>query len=158
MPAKIQASVRERIFASAMRVGECLIWQRAPTKAGYGLIWIDGRHVQVHRAAYEAHHGPIPAGKLVMHSCDNRLCVEPAHLSVGSHADNAADMLAKKRHRTTTGAQHHHAKLTEAAAAQIRRRYKARDRINGASALAREFGVTQSTVWYVLAGRTWKKP
>ena len=64
---------------------------------GYGAMKVDGKTVGTHRLAYEAFKGPIPDGLLVMHSCDNRRCCNPGHLSVGTHRDNVMDMVRKNR-------------------------------------------------------------
>lgn len=156
MPAKITAHIRERILDNVVRVGACLLWQSPPTKAGYGLIWIDCLNVQVHRAAYEAFKGPIADGLLVLHRCDNRLCVEPEHLFLGTHLDNTRDMLTKGRANKVSGIEHFNAKLTPEIAAEMRRRFIPYDRRNGSSALAREFGVHQATAHVLLQGKTWK--
>lgn len=85
----------------------CWVWIGARSPAGYGRIRIAsrdgavGRQIYAHRWSYEHHTGPIPVGLLVMHACDNPPCVNPAHLSVGTHRDNAQDMLRKGRARNT---------------------------------------------------------
>ena len=71
----------------------CWGWSGSVNSSGYGRI---GR-LYVHRLSYELHCGPIPRGMLVMHSCDNPPCTNPAHLSVGSYADNRHDAASKGR-------------------------------------------------------------
>jgi hypothetical protein len=80
---------------------DCWFWSGRPTNAGYGIFQIGGkgsRVVSAHRFSYELHKEPIPKGLHIMHSCDNRLCVNPAHLSVGTAKENALDCIAKGRH------------------------------------------------------------
>ncbi len=78
--------------------GSCVLWPRATDKQGRGRIWHHGKLMLAHRWAWERVRGPIPAGKLLCHHCDNPSCVNPHHLYVGTHADNMRDM--KQRGRT----------------------------------------------------------
>lgn len=75
--------IRERILVRSTQTGACLIWTGRPNPNGHGRLNIQGYPTPVHRAAYEAFVGPIPAGHSVVQSCGNRLCVSPEHLLLG---------------------------------------------------------------------------
>lgn len=80
----------------------CWIWTGATKKSKsvrYGNFTLCGRAVSAHRAAYIIEHGSCDETKQVLHSCDNTLCVNPAHLSLGSNQDNVTDMVSKGRHK-----------------------------------------------------------
>jgi hypothetical protein len=78
--------------------GDCLNWTGCKTHNGYGQLTFRQTRVRAHRAAYEEFIGPIPKGALIMHTCDNRSCVNPEHLRPGTPKDNTHDMLIKGRH------------------------------------------------------------
>jgi len=78
----------------------CIGFLGAHTKDGYAERRIDGKVTLLHRWTWEQAHGPIPAGMEVMHSCDNPGCIRLGHLSLGTHADNMRDMVAKGRANT----------------------------------------------------------
>lgn len=95
--ARSRATYRARLdagfWAKTDRSGECWNWTGKRQvlvggKLGYGSLRRFGRQILAHRRAYELTYGPIPAGLLVLHSCDNPACIRPEHLHLGTHSDN----------------------------------------------------------------------
>jgi hypothetical protein len=135
----------------------CWEWLASKTNGGYGVIreLSPGPRLllRAHRLSYEFFNGPIPAGMVVCHRCDNTGCVNPAHLFIGTMADNSADMMHKGRHRSTPshGEDHGCAKLTNQDVMNIRANTKARR-----DTLAAEYGVDVTTIWKIRTGRSWQ--
>lgn len=111
-----RACVREFILANVFQcqVTGCWLWLGTLDKRGYGLVPTGRAHPthcageafdpRAHRAAYRAFVGPIPKGHVIAHHCDFPRCVNPAHLSVCTDAENHRDTLSRMRHVTQAGA------------------------------------------------------
>lgn len=123
----------------------CWEWRGATNDKGYGRYagW------PAHRLALLWFGTEAPEELEVLHSCDNPKCVNPAHLSLGTRADNQADAVAKGR--TARGGRSGRSKLTESEVEAIRL-----DRDTPLSQLAVRYGVHKSTISYVKRGRSWK--
>lgn len=79
---------------------DCMIWQGSKNRTGYGYYSLRGKTVYAHRYSWQiSNKAEIPKGKVIMHSCDNPSCVNPAHLSLGTYTDNAQDRQMKNRGR-----------------------------------------------------------
>lgn len=76
---------------------QCWTWKASTLPFGYGLIRLGKRRIPAHKLAWQEVHGPVPQGLCVLHQCDNPPCVNPAHLFLGTKADNNRDMKNKGR-------------------------------------------------------------
>lgn len=99
---------------------ECWLWLASTNNKGYGQFRFEGTMRYAHRVAWKLTHGSFPAQHL-LHSCDNPLCCNPAHLREGSQAENMADMVAKGRQQRGEG--RWNCKLTDAQVAEVRTLY-----------------------------------
>lgn len=77
--------------------GQCWNWRAGIFANGYGQFRWSKRKVKAHRVAWQLVYGPIPTGKIICHTCDNKRCVNPMHLFIGTHKDNAVDRERKGR-------------------------------------------------------------
>lgn len=92
----------EKFKIKFVKTDSCWQWTGAKTKLGYGCLGyqLDDRKrvtFYAHRVSWVLHFGVIPTGKQVLHKCDNRSCVNPDHLFIGTHLDNMRDKVFKKR-------------------------------------------------------------
>lgn len=125
-----------------------------PSAGGYALVWSANGHVEgAHRRAFHLANGYLP-DLLIMHTCDNPPCCNPAHLVAGSEQDNSDDMVSKRRHGR--GEHSENARLTAEQVNSIRGWVAENGRPYGyAGKLAREYGIDRSNLWKILTRKTW---
>lgn len=143
-------AVRDVFHSSyVVQASGCWEWVKKKFRNGYGCFCYRGRYLLAHRVAYEAYYGEEPPDMIVMHSCDNPGCVNPQHLSLGTHADNARDKVSKGRCNPARGDRHPRYKLSDDDIKEIINR-----RNNGelCKDLAVEFGVSGKTISVVSRG------
>lgn len=100
VPAKPTPTARDRFWTHVAKSSGCWNWRSSLTSSGYGQFQWRGRCRAAHRVSWEFFRGPIPEGLWVLHKCDNRLCVNPDHLYLGTVIENNADIMARGRHRS----------------------------------------------------------
>ena len=140
--------VHERVLARIVKDEQtgCWVWQGGCGYNGYARLrrGDDGKPVLCHRVVYEHFFGPIPEGLVVMHTCDNRRCLNPEHLRAGTQKENMQDMYKKGRSTRSV--------LTEPEVREIRRLSE-----NGVSThtLANSFCVSPATIYNITSGKAW---
>lgn len=144
-----------RIWEQVRKVGNpraCWLWT-GYLKNGYGVISAYDHPLYVHRVVFVVFRGQVPAGMEICHRCDVKTCVRPKHLFAGTQADNMADMRAKGRGSAPPhfyGEAHPLTTISDADVVEIRRLRSSMSATQ--RALAKRFGVSQSTIWRIAHG------
>ena len=168
----------QRFWSRATILGpdDCWLWKRSTYGGGYGHFWYGKKAWSSNRVAYFISRGVDPGPLLVLHSCDVRRCVNPAHLSLGDDMENVAQMFARGRANNPSGdassarlhpealrrgASHPKAKLTDAEVLMIRALYSPGKKgnkleANGSRGLAVKFSVEHQTILAIVNRKTWK--
>ncbi len=128
----------------------CWLWSGAK-RHGYGAFTYRYKSYSAHRMSYMYFKGPIENGLHIMHSCDNRACINPEHLSVGTRLDNMKDMTNKKRQ--AHGERNGHSKLIESQVLEIREKLK--NNIKHI-VLSEEYNVSIRTISDIKTRRSWR--
>jgi len=127
---------------------ECVIWDKAKDTAGYGVSWLFGRYIRAHQKAWIEKNGPIPDKLFVCHSCDNRACINPDHLFLGTPKDNSTDMVEKDRQ--AKGEECGNSKLTEKQVKEIRNSPESSRKV------AAKFGISKTNVLDIKRKKIWR--
>jgi DNA-binding CsgD family transcriptional regulator len=157
---QVVRTVEDRLLRKSKPEGDCIEWTGS-LRNGYGRLIVGARddnsrrHVSAHRAAYECWVGQVPAGFYVCHRCDNRRCINPAHLFVGTARENFDDMRDKGRNvlpPQKTGERHASAKLRDSDVQAILADSRSSRRV------AHDFGISSSHVRQIRRGLYRKLP
>jgi hypothetical protein len=148
---------------------DCLWWTGLKNYSGYGLHLYKGHKWRSHRLAFELTNGPFLKEKHILHSCDNPSCVNPAHLSMGTHADNMRQRHERGRYNFNYNGNHYLQKdstvvrgsnngrsvINEAIALSIRKDF-AEKKFRSKAAMARSYGVSITIIKTVINRKVWK--
>lgn len=125
--------------------GDCVLWNKAINSSGYGVLWKNNKQVYAHRNAVNAKEGDV-----VMHTCDNRACINPKHLQIGTHSDNSKDMVLKNRQ--AKGENCGNSKLTKEEVFQI----KSYLGVLSSRKVANIFNISKTNVLDIWKNKIWK--
>lgn len=148
-------TVLERFGTYINKTDNCWNWIGRISPFGYGQFSVSwGDCWQAHRLAYEIYVGRIPKGKCVLHKCDNRKCVKPEHLWIGTQSENVRDMMHKGRGKKASSENNGGAKLTWEQVDKIRELRKSKSIYH--KDLAEMFNVHESTIERIILKKSWK--
>jgi hypothetical protein len=134
--------------------GLCWLWLGSKNQDGYGRFSMNRKNVLAHRVSYQIYNGEIPTGMIVIHSCDNRGCVNPQHLRLGTQRENVFDMVSKGRNGDHSGEKCGMSKLTWYDVNQIRLMSASGSYIS--EEIGKKFNVCGSTIRRIIRNETWK--
>lgn len=141
-------SLKDRLLdACTVSPSGCWEWNKSVASSGYGQIRFNYKNLRANRASYLAFKGDIPEGMVVRHTCDNKLCINPDHLVLGSCKQNSQDMV--DRNRQAKGELNGRCKLSEADVKEIKGSNLSYRQ------LANKFGISKGHAHRVKNGIAW---
>lgn len=129
---------------------QCWNWTAHKNEDGYGTGSVNGKLCGAHRMAYEAFVCQVPPGMMVLHRCDNRRCINPLHLFLGTNQDNMDDMVRKGRAAKAAGELNSNARLKTSDVLMIR------SSPASAAVLSDKFGICRNLVYQIRARKAWR--
>jgi Autographiviridae endonuclease len=153
-------STKCKLLGNIKKINGCWEWQGKLHPNGYSCTttYETEKREHTHRISFRVFKGEIPEGICVCHSCDNRKCINPEHLFLGTHKDNSQDALKKGRLENSKlikarGEKNGSSKLTDEQVREIRKELE--NGVKGAK-VARKYGVSSSIVYVIRDRKTWK--
>lgn len=143
-------SLDDRFWSKVNKTEYCWLWTGCTNNQGYGRIRYNDITLLAHRVSWQIRFGEIPTGLLVLHTCDNRICVNPQHLSLGTQKDNMLD--ANNKGRLISGEKHYNSKLTQEDVSAIKSMLSYRS----CAEIGRMFGVSSRNISSIKLGQSWK--
>jgi len=145
----LECSLKCKLLNRIKIVNGCWEWQGKITKCGYGEITHNQKYILVHRCSYKEFLGEIEIGRNVCHTCDNKKCINPNHLWIGTQKDNIQD--AKKKKRLSKQPMK---KFTMEQVVKIRAELQ-----EGmtTTSLAKKYNVSQGVIWNIKSGKSYKE-
>lgn len=156
----VKLTTEEKFWEKVNKTEYCWEWTGCLFPNGYGCLmrYDDDKQYPMlaHRVSWENHFSEIPEGLVVCHKCDNRKCVNPDHLFLGTQKENIQDMIQKNRRVITPsiGSKNGSAKLSEEQVKEIREKFIPRKVT--VKMLAEEYGVSAATIEAIVLRKTWK--
>jgi len=120
---------------------------------GYPVIARNGKSYVASRFVYIQNHGEIPANQVVRHKCDNRKCINPDHLELGTQQENVKDISERRRWSDRSGSKNSQAKLNESLIPEVIRRLRNFEKQKD---IAKDLGVSQQIISRIKCGDAWK--
>jgi len=141
--------VFDSLFQNTTQDKDCIIPKKKPMPAGYIQVLHQGVYDYAHRFVYEFLNGKLKPGLVVRHLCNNKACINPNHLTAGTHADNVQDKVAANRQ--PRGFAHYRANLSEQSVREIRA-----DTTSSLAELSRRYGISRGGIKNIKEFKTWK--
>lgn len=159
LPYKKYKDDNERFLCKIIKQkNECWEWISSKDKSGYGVFLYKKKVKPAHRVSWQLFVGEIPEEKIICHKCDNRLCVNPNHLFIGTNKDNAVDCYNKKRNisqtnpeKTPKGELHGNAKLSNKIILEIINDYKN----ISLDEISKKYKITKNYINNIIKGKIW---
>ena len=149
--AKYKEYYKEKFLDLIFKTKDCWLYQGEVSIHGYGRYWNGNRKTMAHRFSYELFKGLLSEGMHVLHKCDNRICINPDHLYLGSQQDNMNDMVL--RGRSLKGAKHPMSILDQGKVDMIRELYKSKE--YSQHKLAKKFNVSRGCIGHIVRNESW---
>lgn len=158
LPTLNRVKFEQRFFSKIEKKSKCWEWKAGRNVHGYGIFGLNGKSYLAHRISYAIKHDLSIINLNVLHTCDNRGCVNPKHLYLGTQKDNFNDMVNRGRRILAKGEKQHSSKLTKKEVLEIRKSYieNLRNHPFSIKNLSIKYGVRPSSIHKIIKRVTWK--